>query len=106
GKSGKNIGGKEAAAVLAKSGLGKKDLARIWTLADADLDGELSRHEFAVALHLAACVTKQKDGPTLPRTLPSCLAVSKKRGSGSGGGGGAKTAVADMAEGGGARWGR
>ena len=76
----------QAALVLARSGLRKKDLGRLWTLADADRDGELSRHEFAVAMHLAACVTtKGKGGPTLPRTLPSCLAARGKR-SGSGGG--------------------
>lgn len=81
----------QAAAVMAKSGLGKKDLGRIWTLADADRDGELSRHEFAVAMHLTACVTR-KSGVTLPRTLPPCLAIAGERI------GGDETAVADNAE--------
>lgn len=88
----------QAAAVLARSGLGKKDLGRLWTLADADRDGELSRHEFAVAMHLAACATtKEKGGLTLPRTLPSCLALGGKR---SGGGGGKVGAAGVAAEGG------
>lgn len=82
----------QAAAALAKSGLKKKNLGRIWTLADADRDGELSRHEFAVAMHLAACV---KGGLTLPRTLPACLAAVGKRS-----GGGDETGVADMVGGG------
>lgn len=41
-------------------------------MADADRDGELSRREFAVAMHLAACVAGKKKLP-MPRTLPPCL---------------------------------
>lgn len=63
----------QAAAILAKSGLSKADLGHLWTMADADRDGKLCRHEFAVAVHLAACAVG-KDGPPLPATLPPCLA--------------------------------
>lgn len=61
--------------MLAKSGLGNKDLGHLWGLADADRDGKLSRHEFAVAMHLAACITGKKRLP-LPRVLPSCLSLT------------------------------
>lgn len=65
----------QAAAILAKSGLSKADLGRLWTMADADRDGKLCRHEFSVAMHLAACAVG-KDGPPLPlpAALPPCLA--------------------------------
>ena len=62
----------QAAAILAKSGLSKADLGRLWVMADADRDGKLCRHEFAVAMHLAACAVG-KDGLPLPATLPACL---------------------------------
>ena len=42
-------------------------------MADADRDGKLCRHEFGVAMHLAALAV-QKDGLPLPATLPPCLA--------------------------------
>lgn len=64
----------QAATVLAKSGLGKKDLGRLWAMADADKDGELSRQEFAVAMHIASCVAGKK--LPMPHTLPCCLADS------------------------------
>lgn len=63
----------QAAAILAKSGLSKAELGRLWALADADRDGKLCRHEFALAVHLAACAVG-KDGLPLPATLPPCLA--------------------------------
>lgn len=46
-------------------------------MADADRDGELSRHELAVAMHLAACVTGKGKATSLPlpRVLPACLAA-------------------------------
>lgn len=46
-------------------------------MADADRDGELSRHEMAVAMHLAACVTGKGKATCLPlpRVLPVCLAA-------------------------------
>lgn len=46
-------------------------------MADADRDGELSRHELAVAMHLAACVTGKGKAKELqlPRVLPACLAT-------------------------------
>lgn len=66
---------RQAAAILAKSGLSKPDLGRLWVLADADRDGKLCRHEFAVAMHLAACAV-EKDGLPLPATLPPCLTAA------------------------------
>lgn len=63
----------QAAGILAKSGLGKKELGRLWTVADVDQDGKLSRQEFAVAMHLAACATA-KNLP-LPSVMPGCLAA-------------------------------
>ncbi|CAM9755171.1 unnamed protein product, partial [Hapterophycus canaliculatus] len=62
-----------AAAILAKSGLGKKELGRLWALSDADRDGSLSRLEFSVAMHLACCSAKK--GLPLPRALPESLAA-------------------------------
>lgn len=61
----------QAAKALAKSGMAKKELGRLWTLADVDRDGELSRQEFAIAMHLAACTAGK--GLPLPRVLPECL---------------------------------
>lgn len=61
----------QAAKALAKSGMTKKELGRLWTLADVDRDGELSRQEFAIAMHLAACTAGK--GLPLPRVLPECL---------------------------------
>ena len=43
-------------------------------MADADGDGKLSRHEFAVAMHLAAS-TVGKSALSLPEVLPPCLAA-------------------------------
>ncbi len=61
--------------MLAKSGLSKADLGRLWTLADADRDGKLSRPEFAVAMHLAASAAGKAALP-LPEVLPPCLAAA------------------------------
>ena len=36
------LGGKRAVALLGKSGLPQQTLARVWTLADGDVDGRLS----------------------------------------------------------------
>ncbi|CAM9755102.1 unnamed protein product, partial [Hapterophycus canaliculatus] len=57
---------------LAKSGLSKADLSRLWELADIDRDGQLCRHEFVVALHLAACAVGKARLP-LPDALPPYL---------------------------------
>ncbi|CAM9344248.1 unnamed protein product [Ectocarpus fasciculatus] len=71
--NGVTLGGKEAAVVLAKSGLGKKDLGRLWTMSDIDRDGALSRVEFSIAMHLASCSAKK--GLPVPRALPESLAA-------------------------------
>ncbi|CAB1119102.1 unnamed protein product [Ectocarpus sp. CCAP 1310/34] len=74
-KTEKKIGGKQAATMLAKSGLSKTDLGSLWAMADADRDGKLSRHEFAVAMHLAACAVRTP-ALALPSVLPPCLAAA------------------------------
>lgn len=42
GASGGYLRGKQAVALLSKSGLPQDTLAKVWTLADSDLDGRLS----------------------------------------------------------------
>lgn len=44
--------GREAAHLLGKSGLKREQLSAVWTMADADEDGELDPSEWAVAIHL------------------------------------------------------
>ncbi|CAN0552210.1 unnamed protein product, partial [Ectocarpus sp. 8 AP-2014] len=61
--------------MLAKSGLSKTDLGNLWAMADADRDGKLSRHEFAVAMHLAARAVGTP-ALALPSVLPPCLAAA------------------------------
>ncbi|CAM9733331.1 unnamed protein product, partial [Choristocarpus tenellus] len=65
------LGTKEAAKVLAKSGLEKEKLGKVWSLADIDKDGALSRDEFAVAMHITTCaIIKHLPVPDhLPTTL-------------------------------------
>ncbi|CAN0368850.1 unnamed protein product, partial [Ectocarpus sp. 13 AM-2016] len=46
------IDGRETAHLLAKSGLTRTQLSKIWGLADANDNGELDHDEWAVALHL------------------------------------------------------
>lgn len=58
--------------VLANSGLERDKLGVLWEIADVNGDGRLSRGEFAVAMHLAACATTKK--LPIPRALPDCLA--------------------------------
>lgn len=61
--------------MLAKSGLSKTDLGNLCAMADADRDGKLSRFEFAVAMHLAACAVGTP-ALALPSALPPCLAAA------------------------------
>lgn len=70
---------RQAAAILAKSGLGKAELARLWAVSDADRDGALSRVEFSIAMHLAACSANK--GLPVPSALPSILAALLPKGS-------------------------
>lgn len=65
----------QAAVILSKSGLSKADVGLLWAMADADRDGKLCRHEFTVAMHLAACAGG-KAGLPLPASLPTCLAAA------------------------------
>lgn len=59
--------------VLAKFGLGKAELGRLWVLSDVDQDGALSKVEFSIAMHLASCSAHKKI--PVPRALPWSLAV-------------------------------
>lgn len=59
---------------MANVGLDNNDLNHVWALADADRDGKLTRLEFGVAMHLAACTVRKK--MQLPDVLPKCLAVN------------------------------
>lgn len=47
------VDGREAATLLSKSGLTRKQLSVVWEMADADGDGELNSEEWAVAMHLS-----------------------------------------------------
>lgn len=62
---------RQAAAVLAKSGLGKAELGRLWVVSDVDRDGALSRVEFSIAMHLALCSASRK--LPVPSALPESL---------------------------------
>jgi len=51
-------------------------LGKIWDLADMDKDGNLSRHEFMVAMHL---VYKALETHAIPNTLPPELLPPGRR---------------------------
>ncbi|CAN0371041.1 unnamed protein product, partial [Hapterophycus canaliculatus] len=57
------LAGKRAVGLLRKSGLPQDTLAKVWTLADSDVDGRLSVKEFGIAMHLIGCV---REGLPLP----------------------------------------
>lgn len=46
------IGGTESLEIFGKSGLDRKDLEKIWNLADPSNRGKLDKNEFSVAMHL------------------------------------------------------
>jgi hypothetical protein len=64
------IGGKEVVDFFKNSKLPETDLAKIWDLADVELNGRLTANEFAVAMHL---IHSRLTGGTLPSTLPHSL---------------------------------
>lgn len=65
------ISGDQAVEFFMRAKLPEETLAHIWDLADIDKDGQLSRDEFAVAMHL---VKMQRNGKEqLPAELPPAL---------------------------------
>ncbi|KAG1831681.1 hypothetical protein DFJ58DRAFT_244125 [Suillus subalutaceus] len=61
------ISGQTALEVFGQSGIDKNDLARIWTLADADNRGKLNLAEFHVAMGL---MYRKLNGNDIPDELP------------------------------------
>eukprot|EP00923_Selenidium_pygospionis_P052781 GHVN01091443.1.p1 GENE.GHVN01091443.1~~GHVN01091443.1.p1 ORF type:complete len:627 (-),score=152.49 GHVN01091443.1:413-2293(-) len=55
------------------SGLPQEELAHIWSLADRDQDGRLSRDEFLLAMKMISC---RRKGMPLPKSLPPDLEAS------------------------------
>lgn len=75
------IDGKVSGAVakreMVKSKLPKNALAKIWTLADIDKDGQLDEEEFALAMYLID--TKLGGDDEIPQKLPEHLVPPGKR---------------------------
>lgn len=61
------IGGDVAIEIMGQSGLDRKDLETIWTLADPNNKGRLDMDEFAVAMHL---IYRKLNGYPVPARLP------------------------------------
>ncbi|KAJ5702854.1 Actin cytoskeleton-regulatory complex protein PAN1 [Penicillium malachiteum] len=61
------IGGETAIEIMGQSGLNRKDLERIWTLADPNNRGRLNMDEFAVGMHL---IYRALNGYPVPSRLP------------------------------------
>lgn len=70
------ISGQTALEVFGQSGIDKNDLARIWTLADADNRGKLNLAEFHVAMGL---IYRKLNGNDIPDELPSELIPPSSR---------------------------
>lgn len=71
------VHGSEAVALFTKSGLGKETLRDIWNMVDDPIDNQLSKLEFAIAMHLIVCISK-KNLP-VPPSLPLSLKLLKER---------------------------
>lgn len=71
------VHGTEAVALFSKSGLSNEVLRDIWNLVDDPIDNQLSRLEFAIAMHMIVCVSK-KNLP-VPPSLPPSLKLLKER---------------------------
>lgn len=71
------ISGAIAKREMVKSKLPKNALAKIWTLADIDKDGQLDEEEFALAMYLID--TKLGGDDEIPSTLPTHLVPPSKR---------------------------
>ncbi|KKK15512.1 hypothetical protein AOCH_004375, partial [Aspergillus ochraceoroseus] len=61
------IGGDTAIEIMGQSGLDRKDLEAVWTLADPHNRGRLNMDEFAVAMHL---IYRKLNGYPVPNRLP------------------------------------
>lgn len=72
------IVGEQAVEFFSKTGLSEDILAQIWDLSDIDSDGQLSRDEFAVAMHLIKQCRAHPKQP-LPATIPSGLVPPSMR---------------------------
>ncbi|KAF9228917.1 hypothetical protein BS17DRAFT_772724 [Gyrodon lividus] len=70
------INGQNALEVFGQSGLDRNDLARIWTLADADNRGKLNLAEFHVAMGL---IYRRLNGNDIPDELPHELVPPSSR---------------------------
>ncbi|KAG6375732.1 hypothetical protein JVT61DRAFT_2578 [Boletus reticuloceps] len=70
------VSGQTALEVFGQSGLDRNDLARIWTLADADNRGKLNLAEFHVAMGL---VYRRLNGNDIPDELPAELVPPSSR---------------------------
>lgn len=70
------IGGDTAIEIMGQSGLNRKDLERIWTLADPHNRGRLNMDEFAVAMHL---IYRALNGYPVPSRLPPELVPPSTR---------------------------
>ncbi|KAE8349173.1 hypothetical protein BDV28DRAFT_160713 [Aspergillus coremiiformis] len=70
------IGGDTAIEIMGQSGLDRKDLERIWTLADPHNKGRLNMDEFAVAMHL---IYRKLNGYPVPNRLPPELVPPSTR---------------------------
>lgn len=64
------LSGLQCRDILLQSGLPRPVLAEIWNLSDIDGDGQLTREEFILAMHLTNYV---RSGQTLPTELPADL---------------------------------
>lgn len=64
------LSGLQCRDILLQSGLTRNVLAEIWNLSDIDGDGQLTREEFILAMHLTNHV---RSGQNLPNELPSDL---------------------------------
>ncbi|KAJ1938245.1 actin organization and endocytosis protein, partial [Linderina macrospora] len=62
--------GDQAREVFAQSGLPQHELAKVWSLADINNQGELNLDEFSVAMHL---IFRRIAGDQLPHALPQEL---------------------------------
>jgi hypothetical protein len=61
------VGGDTAIEIMGQSGLERKDLEAVWTLADPHNRGRLNMDEFAVAMHL---IYRKLNGYPVPSRLP------------------------------------
>lgn len=61
------INGETAIEIMGQSGLDRKDLESIWTLADPNNRGKLNMDEFAIAMHL---IYRKLNGYPVPNRLP------------------------------------